>query len=200
MIRNIQRRYFEIWGNEEAQNAFLKGLLCVMAGLFLIQSIALAILACRKPILVAVSAKETQVFNTEPPAQELLKLELKRLVGQYVETHYNWDYATIERAHNDASKFVSDKFIKAFVAANAEQVRQAKEKKVTERVYVSSEPQIDAKNLVARISLDRVFLVSGIRATNPLILDVTFEYGLRTDSNPTGIYITGEKVVPQNGG
>jgi hypothetical protein len=196
MIRSIQRRYFEIWGNEEAQNVFLKGLLSVLAVLFLIQSITLTIMALRKPVLVAIGPAETKIFNVIPPGEELLSAELKRLVRLYVETHYNWDFTTIERAHAEAARFVSEKFVKAFMAANADQVKQAKEKKITERVYPSSEIQVDPKTLTARVTMDRIFSVDGIRATSPLSLDVTFEYGPRTTQNPEGIYIIGEKVIP----
>lgn len=197
MIRIIQRRYFEIWGNEEAQNVFLKGLLSVLGVLFLIQSIALTVLAVRKPVLVAVGPTETKVFNVTPPSDELLTVELKRLVRLYIETHYNWDFTTIEKAHAEAARFVSEKFVKAFMAANADQVKQAKEKKITERVYLSSEILVDVKSLTARIPMDRIFSVDGLRVTSPLTLDVTFEYGPRTSQNPEGIYITGEKVIPQ---
>jgi uncharacterized protein (UPF0305 family) len=200
MIRSIQRRYFEVWGDEEAQNVFLKGLLSVLTGLFVIQSIVLTVLACRKPVLVAVGAGETRVFNVVPPGEELLISELKRLVRQYVETHYNWDFATIERAHAEAARFVSEKFVKAFMAANVAQVKQAKEKKISERVYPSAEVQVDSKALTARVALDRIFSVDGIRATSPLVLDITFEYGPRTQGNPEGIYITGEKVVTPDAG
>lgn len=201
MIRTIKRRYFEIWGNEEAQNIFLKGLLSGLAALFLVQSIALVILALRKPVLIAVGPAETRVFNVTPPGDELLASELKRLVQSYVETHYNWEFTTIEKAHAEAARFVSEKFVKAFITANREQVRMAKEKKISERVYLTSDVQVDLKALSARVPMDRIFTVDGLRATSPLTLDITFEYGPRTQSNPEGVYITGEKVIsPPQGG
>ena len=32
MMKNIQRTWFEVWGQETAQNAFLKGLLALLLG------------------------------------------------------------------------------------------------------------------------------------------------------------------------
>lgn len=195
MIRSIRRRYFEVWGSEEAQNVFLKGILCGLATLFAIQSVGMVILVTRKPTLIAVGANETRVFDPAPPGPELLAQELRRLVRQYVETHYNWDDSTIERSHAEAARYVSPSFVKSFMAANAEQVKLAKEKRIAERVYVSGEILVDPKALAARVPMDRIFSVNGIRATSPLTLDLTFEYGPRTEQNPEGIYITGEKAV-----
>lgn len=200
MIRNITRRYFEVWGNEEAQNSFLKGLLITGAILFAIQSIVLAVLAFRKPTLIAVGQGETRIFTVAPLSEELLSNELKRLVKKYVETHYNWDSSSVEKAHSDAAKYVSEKFVNAFNRANAEQVRFAKEKRISQKVFLTSEIQVDSKTLVARISMERIFNVDGLRATSPLVLDVSFEYGPRTANNPEGIYITAEKVIPNSTG
>jgi hypothetical protein len=198
MIRNIQRKYFEIWGNEEAQNAFLKGLLIILSILFLFQSIVLTIVYLRKPVLVAIGNTETKVLTLAPPPEELLKSELTRTVKNYAEAHYNWDSATVEAAHERASKYVSSQFVKAFKNANAEQVKLAQSKKLTQKIYVT-DVKVDSKNLTARIFMDRILSIDGLRAATLLTLDVTFEYGPRTDANPQGIYITGEKFISQGG-
>lgn len=194
MIRNIRRRYFEVWGDEQSQNVFLKGFVVVLAALFLIESIALLVLCLRKPELIAVGQSETKVFTVQPPSAELLKEELKRTVKKYLETHYNWEPATVEKAHQVASLYVAEKFVKAFNSANAEQVKIAKDQKISEKVY-PGDPIVDDKALTARVSMDRILVINGLRTTSPLTLDVTFEYGPRTASNPEGIYVTGEKVI-----
>ena len=201
MNLNMKRRYFEVWGNEEAQNVFLKGLLSIISVLFIAQSVALVMIGTRKPLLVAVGQTDTRVFTLAPPSQELLNSELKRWAKQYAETHYNWDYKSIEKAHAEAAKYVSEKFVKAFLSANSEQVKLAHEKKISERVYLSAEIEVDVSSLSARISMDRIFTVEGLRATSPLTLDIQFEFGPRTQQNPEGIYVISEKIVaPKNGG
>ena len=194
MIRDIRRKYFEIWANEEAQNVFLKGVLAVFVLLFVIQFGVLCVIGLRKPVLIAIGQTETQILTLTPPPEELLALELKRLVRHYTETHYTWDSTSVEKAHEEATRYVGDAFIKAFKAANAEQIKIAKEKKLSQKVYVS-DISIDSKTLTARITLDRILIIEGLRATSPLVLDITFEYGPRTQTNPVGIYITAEKVV-----
>jgi hypothetical protein len=193
----FKRKYFEVWGNEEAQNVFLKGMLVIVSVLFVVQSIALTIVAFRKPVLVAVGASETRVFNVTPPGDELLSQELKRVLLKYTEAHYNWTSSNVEKAHAEAARYVSAKFVKAFNSANAGQIQTAREKKISQRVYPSSEILVDTKSLSARIQMDRIFSVEGISATRPITLDMTFEYGPRTSQNPEGIYITDEKLVAE---
>ena len=194
MIRNIRRSYFEVWGNEEAQNRILKGLLLGLCVLYSIQTIALVFVYCRKPVLIAVGSDETKIFHIIPPTQELLAQELKRTVKSYVETHYNWDPSTVENAHAEAARYVSEKFVKSFVSANAEQVKIAKEKKLKEIVYIS-DIRIDPQMLTARVYIDRILIIGALRATTPWMLDITFEYGPRTPTNPEGIYVSGEKQI-----
>src|ERR1700761_7667567 len=116
MVRDIRRKYFEIWGDEEAQNSILKGLLLLMGSLLIVQSVALAILALKKPVLIAMNTEETRIFTVAPPSDELLAVELKRMVRGYVETHYTWDSSTVEKAHTEAARYVAPDFVKAFTA------------------------------------------------------------------------------------
>ena len=200
MIRDVSRKYFEVWGNEEAQNTMLKGLLIILSALFAVQSVVLGIVAMRKPVLVAVGQGETRVFTMTPPSEQLLSDELKRLVRRYAQVHYTWDNTSVENAHIEASRYVSAQFIKAFNAANAEQVKIAKEKKLAQKVYVA-DVTVDSKVLSARVTMDRILMIEDLRAVSQLVLDITFEYGPRTTTNPEGVYVTGEKVVtPQIGG
>ena len=194
MIRDIQRKYFEIWGNEEAQNTFLKGFLVVLAALFVIQSLVLSLLFLKKPILVAVGKADTQVLTLTPPSEDLLKSELERVLRHYAESHYTWDSTTVEKAHSEAAKYVASEFQKSFQAANAEQVKLEKEKQLSQKVYVSA-LVVDPSALTARVTLDRILSVDGLRAAFVIVLDLKFESGPRTPSNPEGIYITAEKVV-----
>ena len=99
MIRDFSRKYYEVWGTEQAQNVFLKGLLTVISLLFCIQSVALVIVSLRKPVLIGVSDTETKILAAVPPFQAILDQELKRQVTRYVQTHYTWDHATIDKAH-----------------------------------------------------------------------------------------------------
>jgi hypothetical protein len=199
MIRNIKRQYFEVWGSEEAQNVILKRLFIGLALVVGVESVTIAVIANRKPIVIAIADQKSEVLVVKSPSEAILRAELERTVKNYALTHYTWDYNSIEKAHKEAAKYISEKFQKAFLKTNDEQVHFVKEKKVTQKVYISGVSKIDPKELTARIRLDRIYTIEGLSGAAPIILDLKFEYGDRTDTNPEGIYITDEKLVGQEG-
>ncbi len=196
-MKNLKRKYFELWADEEAQNYILKWLLIASFAVIVIESGFLCTLAMKKPTLIALGQNDTKVLTLEKPKPELLYEELKRTVEDYVKTHYTWDFSNIESAHKAASKFVSEKFQKAFLAANADQVKEVKEKKISQTVYLSKLTDIDPSKLTAKVYMDRIFSIESLKAVVPLILEVEFEYGPRTETNPEGVYIVSEKSITE---
>ena len=49
--------------------------------------------------------------------------------------------------------------------------------------------------MTAQLSGDRILVVDGLRATNPMALEIGFRLNSRTTSNPEGIYVTSEKLI-----
>ena len=194
MIRNIQRTWFEVWGTEEAQNRFLKAILVFFISLSITQSVALVILALRKPPIFAVSQTESRILTVTPPRPELLAAEVKRVVTGYVSARYAWESEKIENTFNIAAKYVAPDFIKRFLSANQDQIRVAKEKKISQRFYIA-DLNVDLSGKTVRITGDRILLVDGLRATSPLTIEVQFDYAARTETNPEGVYVIGEKVT-----
>lgn len=194
MIRNIQRTWFEIWGTETAQNQFLKGLLAFFMVIFGIETAALVTLAMRRPLVLGLSSDQTKVLVVEPPKQELLEAEIKRTTKGYLEAHYHWTFSTIEENFKIASKHVAPQFEKAFLAANQEQLKFAKEKKLSQRFFVS-ETKLDLKTKRVTVEAERILVVEGLRAANLTTIEVQFDYGARTETNPEGIYVTSEKLI-----
>ena len=195
MIRNIQRTWFEVWGNEAAQNEILKGLLLFTLILLALQTIGLVILALRSPFVVAVSSSASQVLIPDPTASSLLEGEVKRVATQYAKFRHGWDFQKIESQIKQAAKLVHPDFEKQFNKANEEQIRIAREKKVSQKFYAEiTELNMDTK--IIRLSGDRILNVEGLRATNPMSLELTFAMGPRTVANPEGVYITSEKLLP----
>lgn len=80
MIRKIERRWFEIWGAEEAQNRFLKYLLLVFCVVSIIELCVVTILAIRKPTLIAVGKDQTKWNISEEPSPEYLAREISRTI------------------------------------------------------------------------------------------------------------------------
>jgi len=197
MIRNVKRTWFEVWGEAQAQNQILKGLVALLLLASSAQTVALVILSLRKPILIAVTEDKTQVLTVTPPGDKLLEAEVRRAVSGYVTSHYNWDYAQVDAAFDLAAKYVAPEFAKQFSQANAQQIKVAKKKKVSQKFYFS-DPTVDIASRHVKIDGNRILLVEGLRAASALTLDVEFDYGKRTALNPEGIYITGETLIPQH--
>lgn len=200
MIRNIKRTWFEVWGTEEAQNRFLKAVLVFLVTLCCTEAVTLMILALRKPPVIAVSTTESRILTVIPPNAELLESEVRRAVNGYLTAHYNWEWIKIDEAFKTASKFVHPDFSKKFLAANETQARVAREKKVSQRFYIS-ESKFNLKEKTVSVTGDRILIVERLRATNPLSMVVEYDFGPRTEMNPEGVYIVGEKVLsPGDGG
>jgi hypothetical protein len=197
MIRNIQRRWFEVWGAEEAQNRFLKYLLLIFCFVSVAELAGITMLAARRPILIAVSAQETRWNGPKEPDSTLLMQELVRATLRYLKTRHNWEWNTIDASVKGAVNFVAPEFREKFQISLGEQVRLAKEKQVSQKLY-PDEPQVDLNTKKVTISAERILIVNGLRASQPMTFELGFEFGDRTESNPEGIYITSEKVNAPN--
>lgn len=193
MIRKIQRRWFEVWADEEAQNRLLKYLLLILATLTSIQLVVICMLAFKKPLLVSVTKETTKRVEYAEPDADLLLRELTRAILNYLKTRHNWDWSTIEARSKEASQYVGSAFREKYLVNTQEQIRLAKEKQISQRMY-PAEPEIDMKGKMATVRADRILIVSGIRAAQALSLQIGFFIGERTATNPEGVYVTSEKL------
>jgi len=194
MIKNIQRTWFEVWGDEAAQNQILKGLTALLVALVAIQSVALVILALRKPVLIAVSGDETKVLAAVRPNAEILEQEARRIITAYIKARHTWEWNQIESRLKEAARYVDSDFEKAFKRATAEQIRLAKEKKISQ-VYYPTSVTLNLEAKTAKITGDRILMIDGLRATNPLTVEVSFRLNQRNSANPEGVYVTAENLV-----
>ena len=151
-MNRLRKKYFEIWGDEQAQNVLLKGLLTGLTVLFLIVTLALMVVSLRKPLIIAVGEDKTEIFKITPPGDELLTQELTRTVRSYIQYHYTWDSTSIEKSHEMASHYVSDRFRQDVLSAklNSDQDR---EREAASGDHLHSDVKVDPKNLSARVSL-----------------------------------------------
>lgn len=193
MIRKIQRRWFEVWADEEAQNRLLKYLLLVFAALSSIQLIVICVLAFKKPLLVSVTNETTKRVEYADPDTDLLLRELTRAILNYLKTRHNWDWTTIEARTKEASQYVGSNFREKYLISTQEQIRLAKEKQISQKLF-PGEPEIDMKRKTATVRADRILIVSGIRAAQTLSFQISFSIDERTATNPEGVFITSETL------
>ena len=197
MILKARQKWFEVLGNEVAQNEILKYLLLVFCVANLVLTISLTVLALRSPPIYAVSSIDTGMLRADPPPQEYLERESKRVVTAYLEMRHNWDSGTIQNSIGAASRFVDSSFRKAFLQANASQIKIATEKRISQRFYVR-QVNVDLQKGVAGVSGDRILTVDGFKAVSSLSFNLKIRLGDRTEQNPEGVYITSEQLV-ENG-
>jgi len=196
MIRNVMRPWYEVWGTEEAQNRFLKGLLAFFVVLSSVETIALTCLSLRTPILIAVTPTNSQALSIAPLPKDLLESEVKRAVSKYVGFHHSWEWSNIDAEMKKASLLVSPTLSSKFLERNGNQVKIAKEKKLSQKFFVGS-VEIDLPAKIARVRGERILILEGLRAVNPMTLEVQFEYGARNEANPEGVYVTAEDLTPE---
>lgn len=197
MIQRSKQAWFEVWGNEVAQNQILKFLLLIFCFSTLALTTGLVALALRSPPLFAVSSIDSGMLKSNPPPKEYLENEAKRVVTAYLQNRHNWEATSIRSSIGTASKFVDDSFRKAFLQANETQIKIAQEKKISQRFYVSHLDLNLSKGSVF-VTGDRILTIDGFRAVNPLVFSLTFHLGERTEQNPEGVYITSEQLL-ENG-
>lgn len=197
MILKARQKWFEVWGNEVAQNEILKYLLLIFCVANLVLTISLTVLALRSPPIFAVSSIDTGMLRADPPPKEYFEREAKRVITAYLEMRHNWDSGTIQTSIGAASRFVDSSFRKAFLQANASQIKIATEKRISQRFYVR-QVNVDLQKDVASVSGDRILTVDGFKAVSSLSFNLKIRLGERTEQNPEGVYVTSEQLV-ENG-
>ncbi len=194
MIRKTKQAWFEVWGNEVAQNRILKLLLLVFGFANCICAISLVYLATKSPTLFAVSSIESGILRSNPPSKEYLTAEATRVVSAYLQSRHSWTANDVKGSIGKAARFVDESYRKAFLSANETQVRIAQEKKITQKFYVSK-IEVDLAKTTASVSGDRILTIDGFRAVNALSFNLSLRLGERTEQNPEGVYITSEQLV-----
>ena len=197
MIRKIQRRWFEVWGDEEAQNRILKYLLLLITTMSVVEVIVISVLAFKKPLIISMDGLQTKTIQSQEPDPDALLREVSRCVQSYLRTRHNWDAGSIEDKSKQAIQYVAPEYREKFLVTVQEQIRLAKEKLVAQRLY-PDDPQIDMKTKTATVHAERIIMVNGLRAAQGLRLELAFTLGERTTQNPEGVYVTSEKLDPSN--
>lgn len=197
MIKNIQRKWFEVWGESEAQNSILKYFVLVLTTICTAQLILICLLALKKPLIISVRDESTTPIEHQLPNVNSLMKEIVRAIKGYLKTRNNWDWTNVEVKVKEGANYIAPDFRDKYLIKSQEQIRIAKEKQVSHKLF-PEEPVIDMKASKALIKTERVLIVNGLRAAQEMIFEISYTIGARTASNPEGIYITAEEIKNQN--
>jgi hypothetical protein len=166
-------------------NQFLKMFAVGSLALSLVLSALVFVGFARKPIVIAMTESAEILRQVELPKPES---EVRQAILAYVERRYNWTNQTVDQQLERAQTFVASANMQSFLQGTSNVKRFSKEKVVTQRAYASN-VVVDLKRGVALVSGDRITEIQGMRAAGGLSLELSFQSGPRTSSNPWGIYI-----------
>lgn len=197
MIKNIQRKWFEVWGESEAQNSILKYFILVLTTICTAELILICLLALKKPLIISVTDESSTPIEHQLPNANSLMKEIVRAIKGYLKTRNNWDFSNVDSKVKEGANYIAPDFRDKYLIKSQEQIRIAKEKQVSQRLF-PDEPVIDMKQSKALVKTERVLIVNGLHAAQEMIFEIGYTLGARTAENPEGVYITSEEVKNQN--
>lgn len=164
---------------------------------FALLSLLLAILcgglvyvtATRPPVVLALAPSGEALKKSALPKAED---EIRAAIQRYVELRYHWEPESVKQKLQEAEVFVPAQSIKAYQAAVVNVSKFSIEKAVSQRVYPET-IEVSLEKKIALVSGDRVTSIQGLKAAGNLRLELSFEYGVRTQGNPWGVYISKER-------
>lgn len=169
-------------------NQFLKVFAVGCLALSLLLTTLVFFTFARKPIVIAMTESAEILKQIELPKPES---EVRQAILAYVERRYNWTSQTVDQQLEKAQAFIGSGNMQSFLQGTSNVKRFSKEKMVTQRAYASS-LAVDLKRSVVTIAGDRITEIQGMRAAGPLSLELGFQSGSRTSSNPWGVYVVKE--------
>ncbi len=196
MLQQTAKKYFEIWGDTQSQNTFLKGLLILTIIINITLLVTVINLASKKPLLISKEKSGYSLLTkTKPISKDFIKSEVINSITKFAKLRHNWNYKNISKQLTKSSILVSPSFKKQFIKANKPQIKTAKNKKISQRFYLSRKIKVSLETKEALITGDRILIVKGLRATQPMSFKISYQFGKRTVKNPEGVYIKAENLV-----
>ena len=169
-------------------NQFLKVFAFISVVTNLIAIIAILGLSGKAPLVLPLSSTGGILQRGEMPKPDD---EIKEAIKNYIDLRYHWDAKNVISHLKDAEVFVSPLSLKVYRSSVANVARFSTEKLVSQKIY-PSDMKVDLASHKILITGDRLTSIQGLKAAGSLNLELTFESGTRTETNPWGVYITKE--------
>ncbi len=152
--------------------------------------VALCIYQAAKPPVVFSFAPDASVYqNSEMPNPEN---EIKQAIKAYIERRYKWEPKTVRGQLEGAKVFIDSALTKNYDTAASNVARFSIEKSVSQRVF-TNKILVNLSKRSVSVSGDRITEIQGLKAAGDLKLELSFDYGARSLTNPWGIYVTKER-------
>lgn len=160
---------------------------------------AIALIFMALGVMFIMATKEPLVITLGPDGKALEKTilpkaedQIREGIRRYIEKRYQWEPENVVKKLKESEEFITPQALKAFQSAVSNVAKFSTEKIVSQRVY-AEKIEVDLAKKTAFITGDRVTTIQGLKAAGNLKLELTFESGPRTQTNPWGIYISKER-------
>lgn len=157
-------------------------------------AVVLLLLLCfafltRPPVFVTLTPDAEVLIEGKTPDPVA---EVRAAVSRYVDRRYRWEPANVKQRLEEAKAFVVQSQIRVYENAVASVAKFSIEKAVTQRAY-PEKMEVNLEKGIVQIRGDRVTSIQGMKAAGDLRLELAFESGPRTKTNPWGIYVSKER-------
>jgi hypothetical protein len=196
-MKSKNRAFFEVWGESEVQNYFLKWILIIFTVVIIAQSAGLFVISF-------IQIKQAKSDVSSIPGESSLKSssinegDIKRALERYLQLRYSWNLATIEEQLTDAADFLIAAQKRDFLKTIRPEVAKARRQNLAQRFFVER-LQIDKKTKTATIEgWQLLFLGKSALPPKTTVEKIGYELGNRTPENPDGVYILSELSLPKS--
>lgn len=170
-------------------NQFLKIFSVSCLALSLLSLVLIFVLATKKPVVLSFNSGAEVLDQSPMPKPEI---EVQAAIKHYLELRYQWTPDNVRQKLGLAQAMIQSSAMKAYQGATQNVIRFSLEKQVSQRVYGNSFA-VDMNRKIVRVSGDRITAIQSLKAAGDLNLELAFEFGARTKTNPWGVYVSKEK-------
>lgn len=149
----------------------------------------LMVMATKEPLVITLGPDGKSIERTLLPKVED---QIREGVKRYLEKRYQWEPENVIKKLKESEDFITPQAKKAFQGAVSNVAKFSVEKIVSQKIY-PEKIEVDLLKSTAFITGDRVTSIQGLKAAGNLKLELTFESGPRTSTNPWGLYISKER-------
>ncbi len=184
-----QTKLPKMLGDLVHSNQFLKFFSVMSFALAFVSTVSLFVFTTKEPLLITLNSEGQILERSEAPH---VHDQIQEAIKVYLNKRYQWGPENVVKRLKESESFIMPNTLKAFQGAISNVAKFSVEKIVSQRVY-PEKIDIDLKKKTAFITGDRVTTIQGLKAAGDLKLELSFEPGPRTESNPWGLYISKER-------
>jgi hypothetical protein len=170
-------------------NQFMKSFSLISLTLCLASLVVLMLVCTRPPIVITLNSQGGVLAQAELPKVED---QLREGIKAYLEKRYNWSPQNAIAQLRKAEEFILPTTLKTFQADVSNVARFSIQKNVAQKTYVK-DIKFDMSQKKVMVTGDRFTSIQGLKAAGDLKVELSFDFGPRTQTNPWGLYITKER-------